>query len=158
MSKVTAALGSFSAGVCSVLLFLMLSGSHTSTLAQLPKQAVFPGAEPTVPPLQNAVFTGTAFRGGEQQLDGLNCEECSFTDVTFTYAGGASRLVNPKFSGTTRVTFKGAAANALMTSAFLQSMLQNKKPPPTRQNDPIIKAALVKEAFTADLVTPYGQK
>src|SRR5438477_11575410 len=112
MSKITVAVGSFIAGIASVLLFLMLSGSHTSTLAQA---VVNSGAEPSVPSLLGNVFTGAQISGGTQPLDGFECDGCTFKDVTFTYAGGAARITNPKFSGATRLVLKGAAANTAVT-------------------------------------------
>ncbi len=157
MSKITLAFVSFVAGISSAVLFFMLSGNQTSTLAQT-RGVVIEGAEPTIPPLHANVFTGTHLGGVEQQLDGFECLNCEFSNVTLTYAGGAARIVNPKFSGTTRVIFKGAAANTLATVGFLQAMLQKQKPPMVNPNAPIIRTATATEPFVADLVTPYGQK
>jgi hypothetical protein len=161
MSRVTVAVGSFIAGVSSTLLFLALSGSHTSTLAQEPRRSGFEitGQEPIVKPLPGIAFTrGKLYGPIEQSLDGLNCDSCLFDNVSFTYAGGAARIINPKFSGTTRLVLKGAAANTMATVAFLQAMLQNQQPPAVNPNAPIIRTATTKEVFVADLVTPYGQK
>lgn len=154
MSKVTVAFGSFVAGVTSALLFVMLLGSQTSTFAQ---GVVMGGAEPVVPPLRG-VFTNLNVDKSDQPLDGLNCKGCKFKDVMFTYGGGATSLVDPEFSGTIRLTLKGAAANTVSVVAFLQAMTNNTHPPNTTHNEPIIRAATPKETFTADLVTPFGQR
>jgi hypothetical protein len=159
MRKVMVVFGSFVAGISITLLFLVFSGSQTSALAQgQSKGIVNEGLEPIVPPLHHNVFKGAHMTNVEQPLDGFECEDCSFTDVTLTYAGGAVRIVNPKFSGTTRLVLKGAAANTSVTVSFLQAMLQNQKPPTFSPNAPILKRATVKDVFSADLVTPYGQK
>jgi len=162
MSKVIFSLGSFVAGSFGTLFFFILFGNQTSTLAQAPatKGFVVADAEPVVPPLRFGpdISSGQILNGVTQPLDGFACANCEFKDVTFTYAGGASAIVNPKFSGSIRITFKGAAANTLATVAFLQAILQNDKPPAYNPNAPIIKKAVAKEVFSADLVTPYGQK
>jgi hypothetical protein len=158
MFKATVAFASFIAGAASVLFFHMLSGSQPSVLAQGSKGVVMEGAEPIVPPLHNNVFSAAHLSGVTQPLDGFECEGCDFNDVTFTYAGGAARIANPKFSGTIRVEFKGAAANALVMNAFLQAAVQNQKPPTPSPNTPMMKKANLTTVFVADLVTPYGQK
>jgi hypothetical protein len=158
MSKITVAFESFVAGASSVLLLFMLFGNHTSMFAQGPPIGIgVTGAEPTVPPL-GPLMSGVGLEAREQPLDGLNCEQCTFGDVTFTYGGGAVRLIEPELSGTIRLNLKGAAANTAVTIAFLQAMLQNQKPPAVNPNKPIIKTATAKAVFRADLVTPYGQK
>jgi hypothetical protein len=154
MSKVTVALASFVAGISSILIFPILFGSHTSTSAQ---GVTVRDAEPKVPPLTSPM-SGITFRHETQPLDGVDCTGCVFSDVTLTYGGGGVRLVDPKFSGTIRVQFKGAAANALATAAFLQAALQNQKPPAPTLNTPTMKTAKLADVFVADLVSPYGQK
>jgi hypothetical protein len=161
MSKVTIAFVSFIAGICSVLV-LSLADSHTPTwtqpaFAQAPRGVVIGGAEPVVPPL-GPLFTNANLSKLEQSLDGFHCEHCTFTDVTFTYAGGATLIVDPKFVGTMEVKFKGPAQNALLVIAFLQAMGQNQRPPAFNPNAPTIKRATAKEVFNADLITPPNQK
>jgi len=161
MSRITVAVASFVAGISSTLLFLALSGSHTSILAQEPplgRAFSFGDKVPIVPPI-GPLMKGSEMHGNlEQPLDGINCEDCVFDGTMLTYAGGAVRLVNPKFSGSIRVKFSGAAANGLTMAAFLQAMLQNQKPPTYSPNAPIIRRATAKDVFIANLVTPYGQK
>ena len=50
------------------------------------------GIEPVVPALPNIVVRGNSYKDFVQQLDGLNCEECTFTNIIFEYSGGAYRL------------------------------------------------------------------
>src|SRR6266851_10342123 len=111
MSKVTVALVSFVAGISSTLLFSMLSGNQRSISAQEPEPGpamIIVGAEPKVPPLAGVHFNGqVTTTGGVMPLDGIDCEGCTFSGPLFSYAGGAVRLTNPKFSGPVRVNFKG---------------------------------------------------
>ena len=161
MSRVTVALVSFIAGISSALLFFMLSGNQTSTLAQAPPGEFIP-TNPRFTPLVPDLPAGFSMVGGgmsnaQQPLDGLTCDSCLFTNIDFSYGGGPVRLVNPKFSGRIRLHLVGAAANSVVMVSFLQAILQNQKPPAVTPNAPIIKAATTKDVFIADLVTPYGQ-
>jgi hypothetical protein len=76
--------------------------------------------------------------------------------VTLEYSGGAVRLVRPKFTGTIRVRFTGAAANALDMASFLRVMRQNETPAKIVHNEPIVQTAEAK-SFAADFHTPFGQ-
>lgn len=157
MSKVITALASFVIGICFAL--LLLGGSQRPTFARpgnaSPNRAGLAAFAPTVPPLQ-LHFTGVSFEKRVQTLDGLDCTACTFDDVTLEYSGGAVRLVRPKFTGTIRVRFTGAAANALGMASFLTEMRQNEIPFKSVLNAPIVQTAKAK-GFAADFDTPYGQ-
>lgn len=157
MSKVTTALASFVIGVCFAL--LLLGGSQRPTFARPGNPSSNPAGlaafAPTVP-LLHSHFTGISFEERVQRLDGLDCTACKFDNVTLEYSGGAVRLVRPKFTGTIRVRFTGAAANALDMASFLTVMRQNETPAKTVLNAPIVQTAKVK-GFAADFDTPYGQ-
>jgi hypothetical protein len=81
-----------------------------------------------------------------------------FKDVTLTYAGGAARIGHLSLSGTTRVSFTGAAANAIFMMNFLQSVMAGKPLAPPKQNDPILKTATAPTTINVSFATPYGQK
>jgi hypothetical protein len=115
MRKVIPSLGSFVAGACFML--LLLSGTHTSTFAQ--GGALMPAAVTVVPPLRGINFSGANFTGVTQPLDGVECTNCIFNNVAFTYGGGAFSLVNFHHSGTTTLKLSGAAQNTfVLLSAF----------------------------------------
>jgi hypothetical protein len=163
MSKIALAVGSFIVGACSILLL----GSHTSISAQPPQSVPsqprstivnISDAIPAVPALRHIVFTKGAFTGGTQQLDGLECESCLFDNVTFTYGGGAVRLVNPSISGPIRVELTGAAANTVAVIQYLQAIDANRQPAPINPRTPILKSATARRVFKADFITPSGTK
>lgn len=144
--------GSFVFGVA---LSLMLFGSHTSTLLQ-PRSSwadaiKIEGAEPVVPPLIG-VFEDFGISGGQQALDGFNCKNCRFHNVMLTYSGGAFRLVNASFSGTTRLTFKGAAANTITALALVQAIEYGK--PKLVESPATIKTVTAKQPLTMDWISP----
>ena len=164
MSKVTVAFVSFIVGSLSssILLFFMLSGSHTSVSAQEPPKGGFvatnPALAPVVRALTGGVNKGVGIANGQQPLDGFACDDCTFKNVDFTYGGGPVRITNPKFSGTIRLTLYGAAANTIQMVAFLDAVTKKQAPAPVIPNAPIIRTAQTTEVVTADLITPYGQK
>ncbi len=122
MSRMMLALGSFVVGACSTLLFLgnQSFGSQTSTTAQERptikgggvahggRGVALGGAEPTVKSfLSYPKVEDFTFEDVTQALDGLDCTNCAFKDVSFEYSGGAYNLINCSFSGRTRVVLKG---------------------------------------------------
>lgn len=161
MSKITLALGSFAVGLLLGSLFFNI---HTVTLAQtsapptgpslpigikLAKEPVVPGLGP---PFVNARLNGPSL----QPLDGLNCEDCDFSDAVLRYSGGAVRLVNPKFSGTIRVELSGAAANTVMLLPLLTALSTGKPPEPVNPNKPILKVVKMETAVTIhEWTSPY---
>jgi hypothetical protein len=134
MSKVMLASGSFTVGVCFAL--AISAGIQTPTWAQV----VISGgslsgnagggvanraAEPTVPAVRMIQLDGTKLLGNQvQSLDGIDCEQCTISAATLTYAGGTYRL-NGTASGM-RLVLKGPAAN---TFALLNQLGAFRKPP-----------------------------
>lgn len=180
MSKITVALGSFIVGAC----FMLLVGSHTSTLAQVPGR---PTPPPTPAPLapRPCAMEGFSFTGnkhavavegteptasvvfgprlchgsitkGAQALDGLDCDGCKFEDVTLEYSGGAYNLQNAQFSGVIRVVLKGPAANTMAILPLLQAIAVGHSEPPPNPNRPILKSATAKELLRIDWRSPYS--
>lgn len=160
MSKITVALSSFTLGML-IMFAAGRFGNQTSTFAQSKPQPTFSvseGSEPTIPPLRSNVFHGASLNGVKQPLDGFECEQCTFRNVTFTYAGGAVRLVNPKIDGPFTLELKGPAANALGVIQYLQAIGGQRKPAPAPivPNRPIIRTASASTTFTEDFITPYS--
>ena len=158
MSKVAIALGSFILGACTMLFSVALLGSHTSTFAHSSAQlrAIGTGGEPTVPGItMHAEHFGLA-GGLLQSIDGLDCKDCKFSDVTLEYSGGAFQLTNFPFSGPLRVNLKGAAANTVAFLNLVQAIAASQRPPEPKPNSPIIKTATIKETMTGDFASPYG--
>ena len=156
MSKVTVALGSFIVGACCT--FLMLSGNQTSTFAHaslLQSAMGFPG-EPVVPPLSSLVV-GSKFSEAAQQLDGMRCQGCEFTNVALTYAGGSYSLEGCRFSGTTRFVFKGAAANALAILPLMEALTRKAPPTIPLPNKPILRNVTMEQPMSISFDSPYGR-
>jgi hypothetical protein len=87
MRKLTMAFGSFLLGAICMYFF---DNPHTSTFlhpvfAQNPVAVKMEGAIPTVPPLSGNVFNGGGFNGMTHALDGTECVNCKFNNVTFEY-------------------------------------------------------------------------
>jgi hypothetical protein len=97
---------------------------------------------PEVSPLLTLPQRHVALKNGTQRLDGLNCEQCVFKNVTFQYGGGPYRLDECKFEpGTITVVFIGAAANAVGFLPLAESIAAgispsgpNPLPPPKKYN------------------------
>ncbi len=161
MSKTTIALGSSIIGLSIMLTFLWpFLGNHTSTRAQSPSPRPSsgtrfvdaPGLAPSVPPLGIAV-TDVGLKGVAQQLDGLNCEKCTFTDVVFEYAGGNFRCVDCTFTGSTRLILKGAAANTAVMLRLFQSL---NTPPAPKGTIPVPQPRVIPidNSVQADWISP----
>jgi len=156
MSKVTIALGSFIVGAC--CMFFMLSGNHASTLEHVASAqggGGFPG-EPIVPPLSASV-EGSKFLGVSQQLDGMKCNGCFFSDATLTYAGGSYSLVDCHFSGTTRFEFKGAAANTLAILPLMEALVHGAPPKIPPPKTPMLRNATAEQPISISFASPYGR-
>jgi hypothetical protein len=155
MSKITLAFGSFIVGLAVGSVFL---GSHTVALAQSPSTpsvGIRLHMEPTIPGLGPELKQGHII-GYRQPLDGLNCEDCEFTNAVIQYSGGAVRLVRPVFGGTIRVELTGAAANTAALMPLLTAIASGNKPEPINPNRPIVKTASAKAALKLDAwQTPY---
>jgi hypothetical protein len=168
MSRVTTALVSFALGVATT--FLVLSGSHTSILAQAPpSQAPPPQAQPsmpnivggagvpTVPPItQHFTDFGLAVPGMPFGVDGTECVRCVFNGQSFRYAGGNFQFTDFKFSGPVRVEFVGAARNTLIFLQFVQGLAAGqapKRPSNPVGRDPIIRASMVRDTVQGSVGT-----
>jgi hypothetical protein len=163
MSKVTIALGSFVVGACTAFIFSM--GTHTSILAQAPAPQpriegsgipaiVNPEAIPVVRP-SLARISNVEIVGSEQQLDGLDCDRCTFNTPVLRYNGGVFRFTNVRFLGTVRVEFGGAAANALAMLAVVQSLSLSRPPIPPQPKQPITRVAKTTKPVTVTLNSPF---
>lgn len=173
MSKITLAFGSFIVGL---VVGSLLLGIHTVTFAQsntpppprIPKvsdmninsngsgaPALGLGMQPKI--LGLAPFVARiGFMNGPQELDGLDCEDCSFQNSTLQYSGGAVHLVRPKFNGKIEVELKGPAANTLALLPFLTALAGGQKPKAPRPNKPTIQTISMKNEATAeDWATPF---
>lgn len=174
MSKVTIALGSFALGVCSTSVLFMLLGIQTSTLAQAPPRTPprsvmsggsfshepvgiqVEGAEPALrsilefPRLERYTFNDVG-----QSLDGLDCTDCTFNNVRFTYSGGPISLVHPSVQGMFRIDFKGASANTLAVQAFFTNLARGSKPQVWPPYQPIPQTVTITNIRNDDLATPY---
>lgn len=155
MSKVMLALGSFIFGAS--VMFLILSGNHTSTLAHaaapgvaLPKDLI-----PVVPALRGTSLKDAHVDNVVQQLDGLECERCSFNNAALEYSGGPVRLANMSVSGNTRLKLKGAAANTIVVVTYFQAIAAGQPVKPVVPRNPITRVANVKDTFKGDFATPW---
>jgi hypothetical protein len=160
MSKVTLALGSFIVGACAM--FFISLGNQASTLEQpsfAQVSALGTNGAPVVPPLIPQV-KGLTIEGGSipQMLDGLDCKECTFKDVTLTYAGGAYNFDHCNFSGTTRVVLSGAAANTMAILPLLQAITRGVPPKPPTPQKPTEQTATAKQLMTVSFASPFSPK
>ena len=162
MSKVTVALGSFIVGAC--CMFIALSGNHASIFAQgrivgqgIPNVLSIPDAVPEVSSKLLRV-SGITIEGTEQQIDGLDCEGCTFNSPVLTYGGGPFRLANAKAVGTVRIELVGAAANTEAFLSILQGATLVRPPQKPKQDTPMTKMATATEPITFNLESPYGLK
>ncbi|SRR5712692_3366964 len=172
MSKVTLALGSFIVGACSTWLVLgsQSFGSQTPTTVQ--GRSTFKGGgvrhsnrgvglEGSEPTFQSFLafpkFDDFTFEDVTQSLDGLDCTNCTFKDVSFEYAGGAYNLINCSFSGGTRVVLKGTAANTLSILPLLQAITSGHPPEPPKPQTPMLKTAKAQSPITINFTSPYSK-
>lgn len=135
MSKVMLALGSFIVGaICGSL---ALSGIHASTVVQLETTGTIAvqGAIPVVPPLTIKMSQNFFRYPGEQSLDGINCDHCTFEVKVFSYAGGAYSLTNSTLKAEVNgIVLRGAALNTFnLLRAF--GVIPT-PPPPTKKQNP----------------------
>jgi len=172
------ALGSFIVGVCSTLVLVgnQSFGSQTSTTAQAPSSpqgrstfkgggvmhsnrgVAIEGSEPVFKSfLVFPKFDDFTFEDVTQSLDGLDCTNCVFKDVRFEYAGGAYNLINCSFSGTTRVTLKGAATNTLAILPLLQAIMSGHPPDVPKPKAPMLKTATAQSPVTINFTSPYSE-
>lgn len=158
MRSVTLAFGSFVAGAISM--FLMLSGSHTSTFVQpVLAQGSFitmPGLIPVVPPFTPVVLQRNNVSGYVVQLDGLNVDDCTFDNVRFEYGGGAFRLNNIHISGNTLLTLKGAAMNTFLLTQWFTSLNRPAPHPIPPKNKELM--ATLKTTETVTFIADNGVK
>ena len=172
MSKVISSLVSFVAGcLLATALFhpkLFASSGQTQPNAQ-PQISVIDGmaagrgsnlvhvagAEPQVLPVRVLVRHGVADGAPNQILDGLICDECTFKDSKFVYAGGAFSLKNVSFSGETSIEFTGAAANTLVMLRFLDAMKAGQRPQPVNPKVPIVETAQLKATSPFEVKSPW---
>jgi hypothetical protein len=178
MSRTMLALGSFVVGACSTLLLVGTQsfGNQASTTPQAPvspqgrstlkgggaahgnRGVLLNGSEPTFKPfVAFPKFEEFTFEDVTQSLDGLDCTNCVFKDVRFEYAGGAYNLINCAFSGTTRVTLKGAATNTFAILPLLQAITSGHPPEPPKPKTPMLKTATAQSPTTISFTSPYSE-
>lgn len=159
MSKVTVALGSFMVGACSV--FFMLSGSHTSTFAQVriegPGELIVANSVPVVP-TGVAMFSDTELDKPVQQIDGLGCVRCILKAPVLAYGGGPFLFRDAHIAGPVRISLTGAAANTFVFMSLVRGVNLVKPPEMPKPNTPILRVATATEPITFSLESPYGQK
>lgn len=114
-------------------LFLGL-GIHTSIWAQsIGGGGSMLGTQqwiPTVPPLRSDITqAGLKMSNGDQILDGLNCDECTFENVNFVYSGGEFHCKDCTFSGTINFDLRGAAKNTLVALELAKAIAASRVPP-----------------------------
>ena len=147
--------------------FFFFSGSHTSTLAQVPSaqappsQAPLPtivggSGVPTVPPIkQHFTDFGLSVNGGAFGVDGSECVRCVFNGAVLRYNGGNFQFTDFAFSGPVRVEFSGAARNTLIFLQFVQGLAAGQAPQPPRKEKmpggPIIETAMVKQTISGSI-------
>jgi hypothetical protein len=154
MFKVAIALAAFIAGACSMV---FISGKYVPimiALANQPWHQAESGTEPIIPSL-GTTRLGVFVSNAKQSLDGLDCENCSFSNVTLEYSGGAFNLKNSSFVGPVRVNFKGAAANTVAFLQLVQALSISERPKQPAPRKPMHKFAMVKETVTGDFEAPY---
>lgn len=96
------------------------------------------------------------FEDVTQKLDGLDCTNCTFKDVTLEYEGGTFNLTNATFSGRVRVVLKGAAANAFSTASMLAAIGSGGGGTSPAPNQPVLKATIARQPAKIDWNSPYG--
>jgi len=137
----------------SVLMWFFLPPATRAQSAAAPEVPVIDATVPQVPPLPTLAMKKALFRGMVQALDGLNCEGCTFENVTLEYAGGPYRLVGCTFQGTTRVVFKAAAMNVVTVLALMNEMAASQ--PSSGPNVTLPPRAFVNETpVKADWISP----
>ena len=140
---------------------LLVLFTHTSTLAQSASppsvesfSAVQLGdATPVVPSLPGTRVAGLSLSDAVQVLDGLNCRDSTFKNVTFKYGGGPYRLEGCKFEGEITVLFSGAALNVMgllqdVEKIGMQMAPSAPSPTPQPRKTPIAAP------IVADLISP----
>ena len=159
----------FVAGALSM--FLALSGTHTSIVSQSAFAASLIDLTggykpPEVAPLSSTNTKLHGFlvadnRGAVFQLDGINCDSCTFKNTDFVYSGGAVRCQGCEFPHDVirHLTVSGAALNTILLLQYFQSLDQVPKTPPTTprwlEKNPVIKIDMSASApTTLDLIMP----
>ena len=112
-----------------------------------------PQARPGLPPMPAQPMIGILVNG-TRQLDGLNCFNCRFHDVTLTYAGGQFRCIDCWFDGTVSIQFSGAAANALALNGWVKQLRDPKQSEPTMLPASQFLQDASAEALKVTLVSP----
>jgi hypothetical protein len=135
---------------------MSLLGNHTPTFAQDRSTFSLKDTVPIVPPLPHIALNGNSFRNVTYAMDGLECHDCTFQDVTLTYGGGAYLLENPKVSLPVRLNLTGAALNtAQLLQVFGLIGCPAKAAPPMAPTPNILTA---KYAPSGHLESPVGVK
>jgi hypothetical protein len=154
MSKVAVALAAFIAGACSVVFISGKYISIMSAMANQPWHQAESGTAPIIPSL-GATRLGVFVSNGTQSLDGLDCENCSFSNVTLEYSGGAFNLKNSSFAGPVRVKLEGAAANTVAFLQLVQALRISERAKQPALRKPVQKLAIVTKKVTGDFEAPY---
>jgi hypothetical protein len=152
MTKIAIALASFVADAAS----MFFVGNHTSTFAASQGATLAPEVKPPSFTMQGFSTSGIGYK-----LDGIICTDCTFSDVTFVYGGGAYLLRNVQMSKPIRLRLEGAALNTanLLNSFGLLGCHANEPKPPAPKLPQIMEATYVatpKE--NRDFISPVGNQ
>ena len=120
-------------------------------ISLLGAEPIFHSLDLLFPRVEDYVFEDVT-----QRLDGLDCTNCTFKDVTLEYAGGNFNLVNATFSGRTRLMLKGAAANTASAVSMLAAIGSGNVSAPPAPNQPVVKSTLAKQSVTLNWKNPYS--
>ncbi|BCA57105.1 hypothetical protein W02_42450 [Nitrospira sp. KM1] len=101
---------------------------------------------------------GTKFERGVHALDGMDCRDCVFHDVTLTYSGGVVHLVNPRFEGNVSVEFKGPAQNTRDLLQFIEAMATTMPPRSQFESKMTSKVVIGKNKRSGNLILNASPK
>lgn len=177
--RISTILLSFLAGVCSTLFVFGLEGTYlpystvlandSAALQEAPPppgmggpwvhSAIFTGDRTPIlrtlgPEFDNAKIVGTAANPAAQILDGLNCKGCTFSNAVLTYSGGAVRLEDMAFTGTTTLRLEGAAANTVALLELWKAINKGLPTAPAVPSKPPVRRATPKPRTRGNFETP----
>jgi hypothetical protein len=156
MSNVRACFWFFAGVVSSLAMIVMISAAHGFEPQALAAQAASaPGGKPglivnsapVVPPIAAKMSQWQLIGDPKnpdlvvQELDGIDCNSCTFRDVTLKYSGGALQLANTSFAGQIRIDLAGPAANTVAFLKLLHSIHGTGRSPVMNPDQPVVRTA-----------------